>query len=315
MLRPRDFGRTVSAALPSAACPERIDTLMLNVTLRCNMACAHCHHSCSPTRTESMSRDTMLDALALAEALEPSLIDVTGGEPELYEHLPELITRARAAGFAVRVRTNLIALSAPEARALPTFFADNDVALLASLPGVTDQVVAEQRGGGAVRDRSIEVLRMLAELGYGTEERLVLDLAYNPPLGELASSQAAVTEEFRSALGPLGVRFDALLSLPNVPLGRYRERLTAERCVPRLPRRAVGGVQPRGCGPPRLPARARGRMGRDAVGLRLQPGRQGAAGRRTADVAEVLADPAALLDRRIGFGPHCFACTAGSGFG
>ena len=42
-----------------------LGTIMLNVTLRCDLACAHCHQSCSPSRTEEMSRETMLSALEL----------------------------------------------------------------------------------------------------------------------------------------------------------------------------------------------------------------------------------------------------------
>ncbi len=117
-----------------------------------------------------MSRETMLDALSLAERIRPSVLDITGGEPELYPHLRELISLARSSGLAVRVRTNLVALAAPEAADLPAYFADQGVAILASLPGVSAAQTVEQRGSAAVWETSIDVLRTLADLGYGTGE-------------------------------------------------------------------------------------------------------------------------------------------------
>jgi len=45
----------------------------------------------------------------------------------------------------------------------------------------------------------------------------------------------------------------------------------------------------------------------------LAAGLAPAAGPRT--LAELIADPSALAERRIAFGPHCFACTAGAGSG
>ena len=164
-------------------------------------------------------------------------------------------------------------------------------------------------------ERSVEVLRMLTELGYGTDERLVLDLAYNPPLGELTSSQSEVAEEFRAALGPLGVRFDSLLSLPNMPLGRYRDRLAAREAYRDYVDELSAAFNPS------VASSLECRHGLDIawdgtlwdcdfnLAARVRP----SAGPLT--LAEALADPAALLERRIGFGPHCFACTAGAGFG
>ena len=184
MLQPRDFGSTVSAALPSAACPERIDTLMLNVRMRCNLACAHCHHACSPTRTESMSRETMLDALALAEVLQPSLIDITGGEPELYEHLRELVTRARAAGSRCASAPTSSRSRHPRRAAASLLRRQRRGAARLAAGSLRPCRRRAARWRSRVGDRSIDVLHRLAELGYGTGEHLVLDLAYNPPLGE-----------------------------------------------------------------------------------------------------------------------------------
>jgi radical SAM/Cys-rich protein len=310
-----DFELTVHKADPSASSPGQIDWLMLNVGLRCDLACAHCHHACSPVRTEIMSRETMLDALGLAERIRPSVLDITGGEPALYPHLRELISRARSSGLAVRVRTNLVALATPEAADLPAYFADQGVAILASLPGVSAAQTVEQRGGSAVWKTSVQVLRRLTDLGYGTGKDPALEIAYNPPLGQLARPQGEVEGEFRTALEPLGVRFDSLLTLPNVPVGRYRQRLTAEGGYTEYVALLSAAFNPSVADA--LECRHGLEIAWDGTiwdcDFNLGAGIRPAAGPLI--LGEALADPGALAHRRIGFGPHCFACTVGAGFG
>ncbi len=317
---PTRFAERIESALPEAARAVRVDTLMLNVGLRCDLACAHCHQSSSPARSEVMPRETMLDALRLAGLLEPALIDITGGEPSLWPHLPETITLARAAGFAVRVRTNLVALARPECAHLSAFFAEHGASLLASLPGLNAQSVAEQRG--AAFEPSIGALRTLAVLGYASpDSSLVLDLAYNPPFGELSRPEAVVTAEFRAALGPLGVRFNALRVITNVPAGRYAERLRASGEYASHVSMLAGAFNPAVVND--LACRYGVEVAWDGTlsdcdfnlgeGLRVANGPQTLAD--VLDAADVAAALTALATRRIAFGPHCYACTAGAGSG
>jgi radical SAM/Cys-rich protein len=294
---------------------------MLNVTLRCDLACAHCHQSCSPSRKEEMSRTTMLQALGLARLVRPALVDVTGGEPELWPHLRELVTLARGAGHAVRVRTNLVALSRPDAADLPAFLAREGVAILASLPGTTAQSVAEQRGP-ATFDTSLAVLRDLAALGYGDGGELTLDLAYNPPLGEHPRPESDLAERFRKALAPEGARFNTLRAIANVPVGRYRQRLRAEDGLDDYVAGLAAAFNPSVAAA--LECRHGLTVGWDGTlsdcDFNLGAGMGLAEGPRTlaealdalqgANGSEALTD---LTTRRIAFAPHCFACTADAG--
>lgn len=315
--------------------------LMLNVGLRCDAACAHCHHACSPHRTEVMSRETMLDAIKLAEKIRPDLVDITGGEPEVFSALPELIARLRDAGLAVRVRTNLVALARPEHADLPALFAARGVQVLASLPGTSAAAIDAQRGS-AWWETALAVLQRLNALGYGHSadaggyvgrnegdhltEPLVLDVAYNPPPGEICRPQDELAAEFRAALEPLGVRFDSLLAINNVPVGRLRAQLMADG----------GHSENTYDGYLQSLADAFNPSVVDAMACRhgleiawdgtlwdcdfnLAAGISPAAGPRT--VAELLAASElgaagleeALASRRIGFGSHCYACTAAAG--
>lgn len=311
--RPSDFARTVAEAFPYASTPERVDTLMLNVGLSCDLSCAHCHHACSPDRLEVMSRTTLHAALRLAEELRPALVDVTGGEPALYAHIRELVELAHNAGLPVRVRTNLIALARPESADLPALFARTGTHLLASVPGGATP-------SGPETDLAphwqtpISVLRNLASYGYGYGS-LSLELAHNPAIGELPESQEALESELRFALEPRGVRFTSVLSIANVPVGRLAQQLD-ERGETAAYRELL-----RCAFNPAVAAALECRHGLEVAwdgtlwdcDFNLAAGLPPATGPLT--VWELLADPSALAERRIGFGPHCFACTAGAGSG
>ncbi len=57
-------------------------TLQLNVGLRCDLACHHCHVEAGPHRTETMTRRTADRVLELlASHSEVATLDLTGGAP------------------------------------------------------------------------------------------------------------------------------------------------------------------------------------------------------------------------------------------
>src|SRR6202008_1242167 len=83
-----------------------------------------------------------------------------------------------------------------------------------------------QRGEGAF-DRSIEALRLLNDAGYGKgDPRRRLTLMSNPAGAFLAPSQAAVEAGWKEELATtLGITFDRLLALNNMPISRFLEWL------------------------------------------------------------------------------------------
>src|SRR5690349_18661496 len=93
---------------------RRLETLQVNVGYVCNQACLHCHVNAGPTRTESMTRETVDHVLAYLQASGAGVLDLTGGAPELNPHFRELVRRARALGARVIDRCNLTILFEPE---------------------------------------------------------------------------------------------------------------------------------------------------------------------------------------------------------
>jgi radical SAM/Cys-rich protein len=181
-----------------------------------------------PTRTEMMDRDTVEEVLQVLAHHRIGTLDLTGGAPELNPHFRLLVERARAAGVAVIDRCNLTILQEPGQEDLAEFLATQRVAITASLPCYLEENVDTQRGRG-VYTRSVEGLRALNALGYGSGGELVLNLVYNPLGATLPPPQQALERDYKRELhARFGIRFDRLLTLTNLPIARFGAVLLAQ---------------------------------------------------------------------------------------
>lgn len=208
----------------------RVTTLQLNVGARCDLACHHCHVEAGPKRTEAMSRRTAERVLALLAASPGvTLLDLTGGAPELNDCFRLLVEGARGLGRRVIDRCNLTVLFEPGQEDTPEFLAAHEVEVVASLPCYGAENVDAQRGR-RVFERSIEALRRLNALGYGAEgSPLVLDLVYNPLGPTLPPPQKELEARYREELlARFGIRFRRLLTLTNMPIRRFAHALERE---------------------------------------------------------------------------------------
>lgn len=304
-----EFESRVAAVDAASLCATAVEVLQLNVGLRCNMRCTHCHQSSSPDRTEAMSDEVFAAALDLARELRPKLADITGGAPELHPRIREMVTALRDAGVETQVRTNLTVLLEPGCEDLPAFFSRLGVRLLASLPSAEPGLVGRQRGDTAF-DKSIVALGMLNALGYGAGTGLRLDIASNPDGARIPDPVDGLEVAFRRELAERhGVRFDALLVLTNMPIGRFGAGLAASGeggAYLEVLREAFNPAAV-----PRLACRTSLVVAWDGrlydcdfnlgAGLPIR-------GDRT-----VFGGGAALGNRPIAYGLHCFACTAKAG--
>lgn len=201
-------------------------TLQVNLGYRCNQQCLHCHVAAGPNRTEVMTGDTVDEVIEALRTQPFDTLDLTGGAPELNPHFRRLVVAARNAGCSVIDRCNLTILSEPGQHDLADFLADNQVAVVASLPCYLEENVDRQRGKG-VFDRSIDALRQLNALGYGTPDSgLTLELVYNPQGPSLPPPQTALEADYRRMLRErYGVEFNSLLALANLPIQRFGSTL------------------------------------------------------------------------------------------
>ena len=222
-----DFaGELLARALPPLR-RAATTTLQVNVGLRCDLACHHCHVESGPKRTEALDERLaarVLDVLAREPSLET--LDLTGGAPELNPHFRSLARGARALGRRVIDRCNLTVLLEPGQEDTAEFLAREGVDVVASLPCYTAANVDAQRGK-SVHTRSIEALRRLNALGYGQSGKgLSLSLVYNPLGAFLPAPQAKLEDDYRRELSQnFGVRFDRLLTITNMPIKRFAREL------------------------------------------------------------------------------------------
>jgi len=208
---------------------RRLEILQLNLGYKCNQSCLHCHVNAGPTRTETMSRETIGDALAFLGVSGVKTLDITGGAPELHPHFRELVMRARELGVRVIDRCNLTILEEPGQGGLAAFLAAQRVEITASLPCYTEELVDRQRGKG-VYDKSIRALRRLNSLGYGAPGgALVLNLVYNPQGPALPPDQATLEADYKRVLGEQhGIVFNRLLAIANMPIQRFGSMLVSK---------------------------------------------------------------------------------------
>lgn len=208
-------------------CKKTIDTVQVNMGMRCNQSCTHCHVEAGPSRAEKLSRNVAERILSLIEASpEVSLVDLTGGAPELNEHFTWLVECARKLGRRVIDRCNLTVLEEPGMEDMGEFLASQGVEIVASLPCYTKENVDSQRGNGAF-EKSIDALRKLNRLGYGEDgSNLTLDLVYNPGGAFLPGPQIDLEHDYKNVLlGDYNVRFNRLLTITNMPINRFRSAL------------------------------------------------------------------------------------------
>ena len=206
----------------------RLETLQVNVGYVCNQSCLHCHVNAGPSRTEAMTAATAQHVLEYLEACGATTLDITGGAPELNANFRRLVRMARSRAVKVIDRCNLTVLSEPGQEDLAQFLADHQVAIVASLPCYTEELVDRQRGEG-VYARSLDALRKLNSVGYGMQaSALTIDLVYNPQGPTLPPPQETLESDYKRALGERGIVFNRLLTLANMPIQRFGSTLVSK---------------------------------------------------------------------------------------
>jgi len=307
-----DFEKRIAEVSSEGLHSLKVKTLQVNVGLRCNQQCNHCHLEASPQRKEMMEWPTMELVLEAARGVRCQLVDLTGGAPELSPSFRRFIVALRQAGLSVQVRTNLTVLLEPEMNTMPEFLRDHRVQLVASMPCYLEENVRAQRGTG-VYEKSIQAIKRLNGLGYGHESSLPLNLVYNPGGPFLPPPQHALEEDYRRELGKrFGIRFTHLLAIANMPLGRFRKELNRqnqEQGYLELLRKSFN------------PLTVQGLMCRHQITVGWDGTLYDCDFNAALDLAVNHGAPdhirffnaEDLWTRRIVTGEHCFGCTAGSG--
>ena len=202
-----------------------LHTMQVNVGYACNLACTHCFLECGPGRPEVMDKETLSACLEAFSAGGFSVMDVTGGAPELNPHLEWFLDEASKIAEQVIVRSNLVVLGQEKYARFKDVYVRDKVKIVASLPYYDADYCDAQRGSG-VFGRIVAQLRELNALGYATAPELQLDLVYNVDGPFLPPDQRELEEFYAYQLRKsCGVAFNALYAFNNYPLGRFAAQL------------------------------------------------------------------------------------------
>lgn len=209
---------------------KKLEILQINVGYMCNQVCSHCHVDAGPDRKEIMTRETMIQCLNVIKNTGAHTLDLTGGAPEMNPNFRWFVEEASKAGIKdFIVRSNLTIITANKKHNdLPEFFKKHNVHVVSSMPHWTRGKTDKQRGDG-VFNASIEALKMLNTVGYGMpENKLRLDLVYNPSGAFLPSNQKSLEKDFKKALlEAFNIHFHNLFAITNLPISRFLDYLIA----------------------------------------------------------------------------------------
>jgi radical SAM/Cys-rich protein len=293
---------------------ERIEVLQVNVGKLCNQTCAHCHVDAGPDRKENMTRQTAEMVVELLKRHPIPTLDITGGAPELNPAFRYLVEEARALGRKIIDRCNLTVLMLRSQRDLPDFLAEHEVEVVASLPSFRSSGTDAQRGDG-VFEKSIEALRRLNALGYGSGNGtgLSLNLVHNPVGAFLPGNQASLERDYKRELeSRYGVVFNSLYTITNMPISRFLEFLERTGNLERYMETLVNAFNP---------AAVEGVMCRTHLSVGWDGTLYDCDFNQMLDLPTGNGSPRTLgallasgeLHREIVTARHCYGCTAGAG--
>ena len=206
---------------------ERLETLQVNLGYKCNQSCVHCHVNAGPSRTEMMSRETVVEVLNFLESSKVRTLDITGGAPELHPQFRELVARARGLGAHVIDRCNLTVLEEPGKEDLAVFLKDargRDHCVATVLYGGAGRAPARQ---GRLPGQSIRALKQ------AERPRLRAQPAAQPGVQPAGPDAAAGAGQARGGLQALlgeqhGIVFNKLYTLANMPIQRFGSMLVSK---------------------------------------------------------------------------------------
>ncbi|MBM3301698.1 MAG: arsenosugar biosynthesis radical SAM protein ArsS [Deltaproteobacteria bacterium] len=280
----------------------------------CNQTCLHCHLEAGPQRDEIMSLETARQVVEFALKGDFQVLDITGGSPEMHPDVRGLVESLASCAPRVLFRSNLAALSQAENDDLVSLLRAHRIVIIGSLASTDRGQTESQRGKGSW-ERSLVALRKLNDLGYGVEGTgLELNLVSNPTGAFLPPPQSRAEHEFkRKLLQHHGIVFNNLYTFANSPLGRYKKWLIESGNYESYMQRLETSFNPSAVD--HVMCRSLVSVSWDGflydcdfnqvLGLHL-----GARRRHVSEVTRPVLEgiPITTAD-------HCYACTAGSGFG
>ena len=293
--------------------PTGIEIFQINLGYMCNMTCKHCHVDAGPDRKEIMSKETLELCLDAIQDSSIQTVDLTGGAPEMNPHFRWFVNEVSKLNKHIIVRSNLTILDTRKFEDLPQFMADHGVEITCSLPFYSKRRTDSQRGEGTY-DKSMKVLKILNEIGYGKEDTgLLLNLVYNPVGAFLPPDQESLKEDYKERLwNDHQIVFNDLYTITNLPISRYLNFLVMSGNLEDYMEKLVNAFNP---------AAASGVMCRNTISIGWDGSLYDCDFNQMLKLKTNHGSPEhiknwnlkKLNEREIVLNQHCYGCTAGAG--
>jgi radical SAM/Cys-rich protein len=306
------FKDRLKAVNPEFETFESLQTLQVNLGNLCNLNCTHCHVNASRYGTEVMGTEVMEQITRFLTRHSSLTLDITGGCPEMNPNFRYFIEQTEGLALRRLLRSNLAIMAEQGWEWLPEFCRSHELTIIGSLPCYMEENVDRQRGNG-VYQKSIQVLKTLNALGYGTA--LELNLVYNPGGDFIPGSQHELEAAYKAELSARhGITFNHLFTITNAPIGRFREHLEANGTYAEYLRLLAGRFNPEAASSimcrTLISADWQGKVYNcdfnQALGILV-----------TADDGSEMTIPKleerGMRKKKICLSQHCYCCTAGEG--
>jgi radical SAM/Cys-rich protein len=164
-----------------------------------------------------------------------------------------------------------------------------------------------------VFEKSIVVLQMLNEIGYGKENTgLILNLVYNPAGAFLPPKQQSLEKEYKETLmKDYGIEFNNLFIITNMPINRYLDYLLVSNNYKKYMEKLMNAYNP---------AASSNVMCCNTISIGwdgyiydcdFNQMLEMKVSSQSKHISEFNVDE--LNNRKISTGQHCYGCTAGAG--
>ena len=306
------FKDRLQAVNPKFETFTSLQTLQINLGNLCNLHCQHCHVNASRRGTEIMGIEVIEQIVAFLSRHPRLTLDITGGCPEMNPNFRTLIEKTDGLTPHRLLRSNLAIMAEAGWEWLPEFCREEELVIVASLPCYLPENVDAQRGEG-VYAKSIEVLKVLNSLGYGSE--VELNLVYNPSGNFIPGAQGALAAAYTEELASRhGINFNHLFTITNAPIGRFKEQLEAageyQHYLQLLARSFNAAAAAKIMCRTLLSIDWQGIVYNCDFNQALQLPLTTEEGRPVTIAALAAAE---IAGQKIQMGPHCYCCTAGEG--
>jgi|TARA_B100000953_G_scaffold300173_1_gene303378 radical SAM/Cys-rich protein len=208
---------------------DKLNTIQINLGYKCNQSCLHCHVNAGPKRKEQMNLNTINDVIKFIEKFEIKVVDLTGGAPELNENFEYIVEKVKKINCHVIDRCNLTILLEKNKTGLADFLKKHEVEIIASLPCYEKKNVNAQRGEN-VFEKSLQALKILNSIGYGSNPNLQINLVYNPQGFSLPPNQQILEDQYKKNLkNRYNIVFNNLYTITNMPIARFGSTLITKK--------------------------------------------------------------------------------------